>query len=123
MKQTAFWIEIPRLVQTAVEKEMLHFMGGIHAMEHAMIGVCPLLVLTDRNDFGGISTPFHPQVNGPAIFVYDAFPGGIGLSPGSLFSGGKIAGKNPAGCYFLPVRNRVSVLRAFPEMRVRQPPY
>ena len=87
------WIEIPRPVQTAVEKEMLHFMGGIHAMEHAMIGVCPLLVLTDRNDFGGISTPFHPQVNGPAVFVYDAFPGGIGLSREAYFRAKKLLEK------------------------------
>ncbi len=74
------WIEIPSAVQADVENEFLHFMGGIHALEHAMIGICPLLILTDRNDFGGISTPFHPQVQLPAVFVYDAFPGGIGLS-------------------------------------------
>lgn len=73
------WIEIPQQVQESVEKEMMHFMGGIHAVEHTMIGICPLLVLTDRNDFGGISIPFHPQVQSAAVFVYDAFPGGIGL--------------------------------------------
>jgi len=73
------WIEIPEPVQTAAENETLHFMGGIHAIEHAMIGICPLLVLTDRNDFGGISIPFHPQVQRAAVFIYDAFPGGIGL--------------------------------------------
>jgi DEAD/DEAH box helicase domain-containing protein len=75
-----FWILIPENIQTAIEMEMLHFMGGIHAIEHAIIGICPLLVLTDRNDFGGISQPFHPQVKMAAIFVYDAFPGGVGLS-------------------------------------------
>jgi len=73
------WIEIPQTIQSAVENRQLHFMGGIHAMEHALIGICPLLVLTDRNDFGGISIPFHPQVGRAAVFVYDAFPGGIGL--------------------------------------------
>ena len=74
------WIEIPQPIQASVEKEMMHFMGGIHALEHAMIGICPLLVLTDRNDFGGISIPFHPQVQSAAVFIYDAFPGGVGLS-------------------------------------------
>lgn len=73
------WIEIPRIIQAAAEKHQLHFMGGIHALEHALIGICPLLVLTDRNDFGGISIPFHPQVGCAAVFVYDAIPGGIGL--------------------------------------------
>ncbi|MFZ7125727.1 MAG: DEAD/DEAH box helicase [Desulfobacterales bacterium] len=75
-----FWIVIPDHVQEAVEKDGLHFMGGIHALEHAMIGVLPLLVLTDRNDLGGISMTFHPQVGGPAVFVYDGAAGGAGFS-------------------------------------------
>ena len=36
--------------------------------------------MTDRNDLGGISTPFHPQVGGAAVFVYDGIPGGVGLT-------------------------------------------
>jgi DEAD/DEAH box helicase domain-containing protein len=58
---------------------MLHFMGGIHAVEHAAIGIFPLLVLTDRNDLGGISITYHPQVACAAIFIYDGIPGGAGL--------------------------------------------
>lgn len=74
------WIEIPRAVQAAAEDAYHHFMGGIHAMEHAAIGILPLLVLTDRNDLGGISTPMHPHVGRAAVFIYDGVPGGIGLS-------------------------------------------
>ena len=54
-------------------------MGGLHALEHAAIGVFPLLVLADRNDLGGISTPFHPQLERAGIFIYDGLPGGAGL--------------------------------------------
>ncbi len=75
-----FWIKIPGEVQQMIQEERLHFMGGIHALEHAMIGILPLLVLTDRGDLGGISTTFHPQVGGAAVFVYDGIPGGVGLS-------------------------------------------
>ena len=74
------WLEIPRAVQRRAEDAFMHFMGAIHAVEHAAIGILPLLVLTDRNDLGGISTPFHPQVGGAAVFVYDGLPGGVGLS-------------------------------------------
>lgn len=74
------WLEIPREAQHRAEDGFMHFMGGIHAMEHAAIGILPLLVMTDRNDLGGISTPFHPQVGGAAVFVYDGLPGGVGLS-------------------------------------------
>ncbi|WP_022663616.1 DEAD/DEAH box helicase [Desulfospira joergensenii] len=74
------WIEIPDRVRDEIESRSLHFMGGIHALEHAAIGIMPLLVMTDRNDLGGISIPFHPQTEKAAVFIYDGVPGGLGLS-------------------------------------------
>jgi DEAD/DEAH box helicase domain-containing protein len=75
-----FWFTIPPEVQRRADESMRHFMGGIHAVEHAAIGILPLLVLADRNDFGGISTPLHPELGQAAIFIYDGMPGGVGLS-------------------------------------------
>ena len=74
------WIAVPDWVQREAERTRRHFMGGIHAVEHAAIGIFPLLVMTDRNDLGGISTPLHPQVGEAAVFIYDGVPGGAGLS-------------------------------------------
>lgn len=74
------WFVIPQKIAEKVASEKMHFMGGIHALEHAIIGICPLFVLTDRNDFGGISIPYHPQVGAAAVFIYDSVPGGIGLT-------------------------------------------
>jgi len=74
------WFQIPVEIQREAEDNYLHFMGGIHAVEHAAIGIFPLLVITDRNDLGGISTPFHPQIGCAAVFIYDGVPGGAGLS-------------------------------------------
>ncbi len=73
------WFEIPTNIQTEAESRYLHFMGGIHAMEHAAIGMFPLIVMTDRNDLGGISIPYHPQIGSAAVFIYDGIPGGAGL--------------------------------------------
>lgn len=74
------WIEISPDLKKKAEDEFVHFMGGIHAVEHAAIGIMPLMVLADRNDLGGISTPMHEQVGGPAVFIYDGMPGGAGLT-------------------------------------------
>jgi len=74
------WFKIPPRIQKKAEAKYLHFMGGIHAIEHAAIGIFPLLVMADRNDLGGISTPFHPQVGSASVFIYDGVPGGAGLS-------------------------------------------
>lgn len=75
-----FWYVIPEPARAALEERFLHFMGSIHALEHAAIGLLPLLVMADRNDFGGISIPLHPQLGHAAIFIYDGLPGGAGLT-------------------------------------------
>jgi DEAD/DEAH box helicase domain-containing protein len=74
------WVEIETLLKGFVEKRGLDFMGGIHAIEHAAIGMFPLFALCDRNDIGGICYPYHPQVGKGAIFIYDGYPGGVGLA-------------------------------------------
>jgi len=74
------WFQIPRGVHMAAESNGLDFMGAIHAIEHAAIGVFPLLVMADRNDLGGLATPYHPVLNGAAIFIYDGVVGGAGLN-------------------------------------------
>ncbi len=73
------WIEVPLGLQQQLEKKQVHFMGGIHAVEHGVIGMFPLMVLCDRNDIGGIAYPFHPQVDSAAVFIYDGYGGGVGL--------------------------------------------
>ncbi|MBW2610185.1 MAG: DEAD/DEAH box helicase [Deltaproteobacteria bacterium] len=74
------WIEIEPAINRLVEEKGLHFMGGIHAIEHGAIGIFPLFALCDRNDIGGICYPYHPQVEKSAIFIYDGYPGGVGLA-------------------------------------------
>ena len=74
------WIEIDRIIQKHVEGKNLHFMGGIHAIEHAAISMFPLFALCDRNDIGGIAYPFHPQAEKSAVFIYDGYVGGVGLA-------------------------------------------
>ncbi len=75
-----FWIEIDGTIKSQIESEGYHYMGAIHAVEHAAISMFPLFVLCDRDDIGGISYTLHPQVKKGAIFIYDGHPGGVGLS-------------------------------------------
>jgi DEAD/DEAH box helicase domain-containing protein len=59
--------------------------GGLHAVEHLLIGAAPVLAMCDRWDVGGFSAVDHPEL-GPVVFVYDGFPGGSGVSE-RLFAG------------------------------------
>lgn len=80
LETVGLWFEVPDGLKTTVEAAGFHFMGSIHAVEHAMIGLFPLYALCDRLDISGISYPIHPQVARAAIFIYDGYPGGIGLT-------------------------------------------
>jgi len=74
------WFDLPDKAMERVDKERLSLAGGLHAVEHATIGILPLFALCDRNDIGGVSTPAHPDTGRAQIFIYDAHPGGIGIA-------------------------------------------
>jgi DEAD/DEAH box helicase domain-containing protein len=52
--------------------------GGIHALEHTLIGLLPAFVLCERADVGGVSYPAYGVDGQPVIFIYDGYPGGVG---------------------------------------------
>ncbi len=76
----ALWFDLPPEAVARLDSEQLDFAGGLHAAEHAAIGILPLFALCDRNDIGGLSTPLHPDTGRAQIFIYDAYPGGIGIA-------------------------------------------
>ena len=61
----------------AIEPELA---GALHAAEHGLIALVPLYAMCDRWDIGGLSTPWHWQTDRASVFIYDGYPGGIGLS-------------------------------------------
>jgi DEAD/DEAH box helicase domain-containing protein len=76
----ALWFDLPQKAIDRIADAGLDFHGGLHACEHAAIGILPLFALCDRNDIGGVSTAFHPDTSKAQIFIYDAHPGGIGIA-------------------------------------------
>ncbi len=74
------WWRAGKSIEETLKAAGEHFMGSLHASEHAAISLFPLLALCDRGDIGGISMPFHPQVGSGAVFIYDGHPGGVGIA-------------------------------------------
>ncbi len=72
------WVPDPLAAQ--IRREGLDLAGGIHAVEHAAIGLLPLFAMCDRWDIGGVSYPLHPQTGHASVFVYDGYPGGMGFA-------------------------------------------
>jgi len=79
-KTMGLWFNVPAGVKRKIEEKKLDFAGGLHGIEHAMIGIMPFHVMCDRWDIGGVSTSLHPDTMTPTIFIYDGFEGGIGLT-------------------------------------------
>jgi DEAD/DEAH box helicase domain-containing protein len=74
------WWDVPSALGNAVVRRGQDLLGGLHAVEHACIGMLPLLAMCDRLDLGGVSTARHADTEGALICVYDAYPGGVGLA-------------------------------------------
>jgi DEAD/DEAH box helicase domain-containing protein len=76
----ACWYTVPLDVLMGAGVEAARITGGVHAAEHALIGLLPLFAICDRWDVGGVSMALHPQTGEPTIFVYDGYPGGAGIA-------------------------------------------
>jgi len=75
----AVWF-VPSPAVLAGLEQMPKLLGSLHAAEHALIALLPLFAMCDRWDIGGVSYPHHPQLGRPAIFIYDGYPGGVGIT-------------------------------------------
>jgi DEAD/DEAH box helicase domain-containing protein len=74
------WIKLSSSLEQEIARNSLDFPGGLHALEHAAIASLPLFAMCDKGDIGGISYPEFPDFAVPAIFIYDGFQGGVGLT-------------------------------------------
>jgi DEAD/DEAH box helicase domain-containing protein len=84
LRTRGLYFTVPVDVETRMRGEAgdRGFAGGIHAAEHGTISLFPLELLCDRADIGGLSTPYHGHTDAATVFVYDGYPGGVGLARG-----------------------------------------
>ena len=86
-KTKGIWFTIPEEIRKILEDkydENDAFAGGLHGVEHSLIGLFPLHVMCDRFDIGGLSTNYHVDTGKATIFIYDAYEGGIGICEKAL---------------------------------------
>jgi DEAD/DEAH box helicase domain-containing protein len=76
----ALWFDIPTPIVEEIINRKGDLPGGIHALEHATIALSPMFAMCDRWDIGGVSYPKFPMDGQVKIFIYDGFPGGIGIT-------------------------------------------
>lgn len=91
-KTISLWLEIPFSVSEQLRERGADVAGSLHATEHGIISIFPIKVFCDRQDIDGYNLYLHDKTKSPCIFIYDTYPGGVGLSArafeiaGELFS-------------------------------------
>jgi DEAD/DEAH box helicase domain-containing protein len=80
LSTVAFWYTVPPPIVGTARIAPPDLPGSLHAAEHAAIGVLPLFAMADRWDIGGVSTALATDTGLPTVFIYDGYPGGMGIA-------------------------------------------
>lgn len=80
LQTEAYWLTFRSELKDELEAEGLDLGSGLNGIAALLGNLVPLFVLCDRNDFSALAMMRAPFDECPAIYVYDRYPGGIGLS-------------------------------------------
>jgi DEAD/DEAH box helicase domain-containing protein len=81
MHTTSYWVTIPRARFDSLPFSTTDRLNGLHGLAYALAHLSCVFLMCDRRDVGSAvnasvdETTFHPT-----IFIYDNYPGGIGMS-------------------------------------------
>jgi DEAD/DEAH box helicase domain-containing protein len=81
MHTTSYWLDLPREMLGSLPYATDDRRDGIYGLAFAMRHVATLLLMCDGHDVGlSINAGEKDDGDQPKIFIYDAYPGGIGFS-------------------------------------------
>ena len=76
----AVWVDVSQEILERVQSFGFNQFGGLHGFEHLIMSLIPMFAMCHRDDVGGVSSLSHPDTATPQIFVFDNYPGGVGIS-------------------------------------------
>jgi DEAD/DEAH box helicase domain-containing protein len=81
MHTTSYWVTIPRARFDSLPYSTTDRLNGLHGLAYALAHLSCVFLMCDRRDLGCAVNASVDDANfHPTIFVYDNYPGGIGMS-------------------------------------------
>jgi DEAD/DEAH box helicase domain-containing protein len=81
MHTTSYWVTVPRDIFESLPYSPTERLNGLHGLAYALAHLSCVFLMCDRRDLGSaVDTGMENVMFHPTIFIYDNFPGGIGLS-------------------------------------------
>jgi DEAD/DEAH box helicase domain-containing protein len=81
MHTTSYWLTIPREIFESLPYSPAERLNGVYGLAYALAHLSCVFLMCDRRDIGSaVDTGIDSAAFSPTIFIYDNFPGGIGLS-------------------------------------------
>src|SRR5207237_10761462 len=98
---TAFWLEIP--VEVSRQFPRAAMQGGLQGLANVVTQVACLFLMCDVRDLGAYAETRAPHTGTPAVFVYDRYPRGVGMSARLFETAGAVMAAahdlvSPCGC-------------------------
>ncbi len=86
------WLTLSEVATQMLAAHKCHPMGSLHALEHALVALLPLFALCETHDIGGVSYSYHKALDGGGIFIYDGYPGGVGICEEAYYRAEEVLG-------------------------------
>ena len=142
MHTTAFWLTLERPLVESLPFSVSDRQSGMFGLLHALESIATLLLMCDARDLGtaigerppspgseieweeapspeAIAALAEKEFFEPNLYLYDAYPGGIGFSEPLYRAHDYPAGKNARADRRVPLRKRLPVVRR-PRRRARR---
>ncbi|MFN2464328.1 MAG: DEAD/DEAH box helicase [Candidatus Dormibacteria bacterium] len=79
MHTTSYWLRVGEELTTTFSR--LELEVGLQGLANVLRYTASVFLMCDPRDLGVAPQVRSPQTGGPTVFIYDVFPGGVGLSP------------------------------------------
>ncbi len=80
MHTTSFWWELPADIAENLAADHLDPGEALKGVAHLLGKVAPFFVMADSSDLHALPMVRSPFTGKPTLYIYDAFPGGVGFS-------------------------------------------